>query len=323
MVNLFNFNDRLVKKFILEFVHAKFPGSDYVYACIYKSADFSNERQVFLVEIEDQRFALKLDLTADKTGRLKDEYEILSNLQSHFAPHGRVAIVKPVYFSPSCKFFVTEHVGRKTATEAIRGIVEDNQAAQIYRRAGEWLNVLHSFRRPTYERFWYQWMLEDLNSIISSLDVQALADEYEPLIQKMHEASNKFNSVRDLKVFSNGDFHGANLIIDKGCVYGLDFTEAKEKLAVYDIVDFLKVDVYRDGRPADVDRSGILQHNKHMFFKLYKHPINFDVLDFCIRGRLLIDWLSITRQRYAKSSFQRTKFKKFRERLLMAFEKQI
>ncbi|WP_126137164.1 aminoglycoside phosphotransferase family protein [Tritonibacter mobilis] len=320
MVNLFNYNDRLVSMFIEEFVEAKCSNSRFIFTCVYKSADFPEERQVFLIEIEGQRFALKLDLTSHKTDRLENEFDVLNRLQLHFEQHKRVSVIKPIYFSPSGKFFVTEYVGRKTATEAIRELEQDNRAGQIYRRSGEWLNVLHSFTEATHERFWYQWMFENLTSIISSSTPQALAEEYEPMIEQLHRDAIKIDGVSDLKVFSSGDFHGRNLIIDSGHVYGLDFTESKEKLAVYDIVDFLKIDVFRQGKSSDIDRSGILKYNKKMFFKLYRHPINMDVLDFSIRARLLIDWMSITRERYSKTKFQRTKFEKFRERLLITFQ---
>ena len=320
MINLFNYNERLVEKFVSEFVEAESPGSQPVFTCVYRSADFPKERQVFLVELEDKQFALKLDLSSHKTSRLAEEYEVLERLHPYFEPHQRVSVIKPVYFSPSGKFFVTEYVGRKTATDAIRELEKDNRAGQIFRRAGEWLHVLHDFSGSSQERFWYDWMFESLDEITSSAQPQASADEYQPMIDQLRRDATAIDGVEDLKVFSNGDFHGRNLIIGAGHMYGLDFTEATEKLAIYDIVDFLKVDIFRNGEASDVDRSGILKQNKEMFFKLYRHPINIDVLDFSMRARLLIDWLSITRERYAKTQFQRGKFENLRQRLRVTFQ---
>ncbi|GLP88676.1 hypothetical protein GCM10007921_42390 [Tritonibacter mobilis] len=52
MVNLFNYNDRLVSMFIEEFVEAKFSNSSFIFTCVYKSADFPEERQVFLGHVD-------------------------------------------------------------------------------------------------------------------------------------------------------------------------------------------------------------------------------------------------------------------------------
>lgn len=323
MVNLSNYDERLVRRYVAEFAETEDPGATPLFTCVYRSADFPNERQVFLVDLAGKQFALKLDLTSHKTNRLAVEYDVLSRLHPYFEPHQRVSVVKPVYFSPSGKFFVTEYVEGKTATAAIRELEQDNRAGQIYRRAGEWLHMLHDFSGSVQERFWYDWMFESLHQITSGAQLQASKDEYQPMLDQLYRDASSIDGVEDLKVFSNGDFHGQNLIIASGQVHGLDFTEATEKLAVYDIVDFLKIDVFRNGDASDVDRSGILRQNKAMFFKLYRHPINIDVLDFSMRARLLIDWLSITRDRYARTRFQRTKFESLRQRLLITFQHQL
>lgn len=76
---------------------------------------------------------------------------------------------------------------------------------------------------------------------------------------------------------------------------------AEPKPALYDIVDFLKVDIYRTGVLADVDRSGVTRQCKAMFFKLYRHSIDLELLNFCLRGRLLMDGIFITGERHHKS----------------------
>lgn len=319
MVNLLNYDDRLVRQCVSEFVEAKFPASEFSFACIYRSPQHPSERQVFLVAIEGQKFALKLDLMSDETGRLAKEYEVLSRLYPFFEPHERVAVIKPIYLSPDGRFFVTEYAGDRTATDAIYDLEQDNRAGQIYRRAGEWLHVCHSFSGVRRARFWYQWMFESLEEAVASGDCQARPEIYQPMIDQLHRDASVVDGIEDSCVFSTGDFHGHNLIISAGQACGLDFTEVCEKLAVYDIVDFLKVDIRRDGAASEVDRSGILKRNKAMFFKLYRHPINPDVLDFCLRARLLIDWLSISAERYVNSSYNRRSFDRLEQRLAIAF----
>ncbi|OUS37571.1 hypothetical protein A9Q94_05735 [Rhodobacterales bacterium 56_14_T64] len=166
-------------------------------------------------------------------------------------------------------------------------------------------------------------MFEEIEEILSNALPQAAASEYHPFLDQMLKDSALFANSEDTLVFSHGDFHGDNLILGPGVTYGLDFTEASEKLAVYDIVDFMKADIFRDGPVDEVDRSGILQHNKDMFFRKYRHPINREILDFCIRGRLLIDWIGISKEAHSKSRFQRTKFSRLADRLTLAFQYQI
>ncbi len=289
------------------------------FACLYRSADYPDERQIFLVSGPEKQFALKLDTKSSRTRRLETEYGFLQQVQKHFQAYERVSCIKPVYMSPRGAFFVTEFVGRRTATEAIHDFPQDNRAAQVYRRAGEWLHAFHEFKGLTTERFWYNWMFETIERLLKNTRSQAPEREVRQYLDMMHRDAEKLEGVRDTKVLCHGDFHGRNLILDAGCVYGLDFTEVSEKLAVYDIVDFLKADVFRPGSEGEVDRSGILRHNKDMFFKLYRHPINIDVLDFAMRARLLIDWVGVTQERFQKSAFQRKKFGLLENRLKIAF----
>lgn len=320
MVNLFNFDEELIAGFISEFAETYAPGAEYGFACIYRSADFPDERQVFRVALNDQHFALKVDTQSPATGRLADEFDLLRRLHGHFEDHEKVAVVEPVYLSPGGQFFVTRHVDRKTATETIYADIPTNRAAQVYRRAGHWLHVLHAFQPAEEVKFWHQWMFEMIEQILADTTPQADRAEFAPVLDQLRQDAQSLSEVRDIKVFCHGDFHGRNLILGPGITYGLDFTEATEKLAVYDIVDFLKADVFRDAPDHAIDRAGIIAQNKEMFFKLYRHPINMDVLDFCLRARLVIDWLAISQEVHARSSFQRKKFDRLRARVLLAFQ---
>ncbi len=323
MINLLDYDRRRVDRHVKEFVAAMYSGQDYLFTCTYRSNAFADERQIFVLEVAGKKFALKLDTQSAATKRLEQEFSILTSLRTHFQGHDTLDVIAPVYLSKEKTFFITEFVDRKTATAAIYEQPMENRVRQVYRRAGLWLHELYAFSDIVDERFWFQWMFENLDKLTGTagpMEPHAEIAEYGPMIDQLMRDADKLDGVRDIKVFSHGDFHGRNLILGAGVTYGLDFTEVGEKLAVYDIVDFLKADVFRDADQQDVDRSGITRANKEMFLRLYRHPVNIDVLDFCMRARLLIDWLSISAERFARTNFQRTKFGHLRRRLLFAFQ---
>jgi hypothetical protein len=110
------------------------------------------------------------------------------------------------------------------------------------------------------------------------------------------------------------------MMLGSGITYAFDLTEARMKLAIYDIVDFLKVDIYRDGTGEMIDRSGIIASHREMFFRGYKHSVQPELFDVAMRGRLLIDWASITQQAYFEDrDGQRKQFARLKERLDIAF----
>ena len=131
----------------------------------------------------------------------------------------------------------------------------------------------------------------------------------------------KLRGISETQVFSHGAFHAQNLMVGRGLMVGLAFTEARLKLAAYDIVDFLKSDIFRDARPEDVDRSGIQKANKEMFFRRYSHPIEMDVLEVCLRGRLLMDWLTLWQPDHTCSLYDEDRRQRLGDRLRLAFQK--
>jgi Ser/Thr protein kinase RdoA (MazF antagonist) len=44
--------------------------------------------------------------------------------------------------------------------------------------------------------------------------------------------------MKDTRVWSHGDFHSENMMLGPGITYAFDLTEARMKLAIYDIVTF-------------------------------------------------------------------------------------
>ncbi|MCL6285883.1 phosphotransferase [Ruegeria sp. 2012CJ41-6] len=314
MPNLLNVDHALISGFVEEFAGKFDAKGETAFTCIYRSAGFPDERQVFLVRIGDRAYSLKIDLMEGQTDRLRNEFAVLQDLHDHFREFDNTRIVRPEYLSPSGRFFVTEYIDRPTATEVIRKTPDSLQAAQVYRRAGEWL---HDFKDQTRAEFTPQWMFDTIATLVHGTP-KAAATSYSPMINMLRQQGESLTRRNDTCGFAHGDFHGENLLIGKGATYGIDFTEATEKHLVYDIVDFLKMDVFRPANPDELDRSGILRVNKEMFLRQYRHALDIDILDFCIRMRLLIDWLSITEAKHASSSFQRRKFDLIHDRLQQA-----
>lgn len=318
MFNLLNVDYLRVNKMVREFTKATGLRGETQFVCIYRSANFKNERQVFKVSVGDRLFALKVDRVGAKTQRLTSEFAVLQDLHLHFAGHDKQTIPEPIYLSTSGEFFVVDFIDHHTATDAIKGTTNARSAGQAYRRAGAWLHALHCYKPLTTKKIYPDWMF---NSMDRSIDIgpHAPAEKYQRFIDIFHRDVDEIRERRDACAFCHGDFHAENLILGEGVNYGFDFTETTEKLAIYDIVDFLKVDIFRADVDADVDRSGVARQAKDMFFKLYRHPVDRALLDVCLRGRLLIDWVFITSERHTKSEFQRNKYERLERRLDLAF----
>lgn len=318
MFNLFNIDYIRVNKMVREFVSNVGLQGETNFVCVYRSTHFEHERQVFKVSVGGKLFAMKVDRGGPKSGRLASEFAVLQGLHDHFERHEKQAVPAPVYASKNGEFFVIEFIDNRTATEVIKTVKDVKSAGQVYRRAGGWLHALHQYQGKTRARIYPNWMFEALDVSIRK-GPRAPSEKYLPMIAQLRAEADQLGKREDTKAFCHGDFHASNLIMGQGVTYGFDFTEAKEKLALYDIVDFLKVDIYRTGVLADVDRSGVTRQCKSMFFKLYRHSIDLELLDFCLRGRLLMDWTFITSERHHKSHSQRNKYLKLEERLNIAF----
>ncbi|WP_170791106.1 phosphotransferase [Ruegeria lacuscaerulensis] len=288
--------------------------------CTYRSHDFPDTRMVIKLRAAHEVYALKIDIDSPDTGRLKQEFDHLTALSEYFSPMKDSDVVHPVYLSPSQAFFVTPFIDRPTAADLIHNSIDDTQVAQIYRRAGAWLNDLHSFRPSKEYRFRPKWMTD----LIAELNAQvppSVRAESDVMLRVLLAEMAGLRGAPETQVLAHGDFHSQNLIVGQGQMVGLDFTETREKLAVYDIVDFLKSDVFRNAPTDAIDRSGIVQANKQMFLRRYRHPFRMDVLDFCLRARLLIDWLSLWQADHPYSAYDEDRRKRLGDRLRPAFQK--
>ncbi|WP_170432667.1 aminoglycoside phosphotransferase family protein [Ruegeria arenilitoris] len=286
--------------------------------CVYRSHDFSDTRMVLRVKGKQQDYALKIDTLSPTSGRLQREFELLTDLSQQFLQFETSRVVHPYYLSPGHMFFVTEFIDRPTAVDVIHNS-EDDQVARIYRRAGAWLHDLHGCQPATEYEFRPRWMTDAINALLPFVPphVQAAGGQ---MAESLENSALHLKGIPDTRVLSHGDFHGQNLIVGKGEMIGLDFTEMREKLAVYDIVDFLKSDIFRDADPSNVDCSGILKLNKDMFFRRYRHPVHMGILDFCIRGRLLKDWLASWHVDHSCSPYEEDRRRRLGDRLQIAFQ---
>ncbi|WP_170764841.1 aminoglycoside phosphotransferase family protein [Ruegeria lacuscaerulensis] len=273
---------------------------------------------VLRIRTSAQDFALKIDTESPTTGRLQKEFGVLTALSVHFDQHEASRVVRPYYLSPSQTFFVSEFIDRPTAADLIHNSRDDDQIARIYRRAGAWLHDLHRFQPAKEYGFRPRWMTDGIRDLTQSVPNHILS-ESQPMLAALEKAAHYLKGIPETQVFSHGDFHSQNLIVGQGEMIALDFTEAREKLAVYDIVDFLKSDIFRDAHSAEVDRSGILKINKDMFFRRYRHPVHMEILDFCIRGRLLKDWLSLWQLDHDCSAYEEDRRQRLCDRLRLAF----
>lgn len=288
---------------------------------IYRSHDFPDTRQVFRVALGPDVFALKLDHQATGDGRLAKEFAELQNLSAHFAKYEKLGIATPIYLSPSGTFCVTEFLDLKTAGERLKDVENDQTRRQVFRRAGLWLHAMHEYKPQKQKEFWGNWMIKELDEIIARDDMQAPADDVALMRAILHEQVRKVNRTRDTHATSHGDFHCENMMMGPGMTYGFDFTEARAKMAVYDVVDFLKCDIYRETPADQVDSAGITAAHRQMFFKGYNHKIDKHVLDVTLRGRLLIDWVSVTRKNHDSLRVDRILYRKLKPRLDIAFAK--
>ncbi len=310
---------KLARGYVEEFSEQALTETVKGYQCIYRSHDFGDTRFLLRVETAFGDYALKIDLDSPMTGRLRKEYELLTRLARYFEASKTTRVVQPVYESPGNTFFVTEFVDRPTAADIIHNGTDNERVAQIYRRAGGWLHDLHDYHPAKDYGFRPKWMTDSIQELLDFAPMDIRSESQEMLGVLLAESRN-LKGIPEVQVFSHGDFHSQNLIVGQGKMIGLDFTEAREKLAVYDIVDFLKSDIFRDAEPTEVDRSGILKTNKDMFFRRYRHPIHTGILDFCIRGRLLKDWLVLWHRNHDCSAYEEDRRDRLGYRLRIAFD---
>ncbi|WP_278922373.1 phosphotransferase family protein [Pseudophaeobacter profundi] len=319
MLPFAQFDEELVLSCVEEYSHHTGQTKPFAITCLDQSTRFPTERFVFVLSQDEKpQLVLKLDC-APKATRLIKEFKLLQQLEAEFAPEGRLTVIKPLYLSPHGHFHVTAFAAGKTAKQKIYADPTPEQARQVYRRGGEWLHRLHASAPQERADIWLNWMLEEVEKHRHPGGIQPCANSLKRYISIMQKDLSRFDHRQGTTALSHGDFHGGNLILAQGCSYGLDFTETDTKLAVYDIVDFLKMDIFATAQPDHIGPDGIRTSSREMFLKTYRHPVDAELLSYCLRGRLLIEWVKISCDAYNSSAFQRKKFSALQDRLSKAF----
>ena len=208
----------------------------------------------------------------------------------------------------------------RTAGERLKESQQVQTTRQVYRRAGLWLTAMHEFKSQKRSPFYGEWMPIEVDARIDDGQMRAPAQDVARMRDILADQIDAVQMMKDTRVWSHGDFHSENMMLGPGMTYAFDLTEARMKLAIYDIVDFLKVDIYRDGTGEMIDRSGIIASHREMFFRGYKHSVQPELFDVAMWGRLLIDWASISQQAYFEDrDGQRKQFARLKELLDIAF----
>lgn len=307
------------RSMVREFAKSMGQDGEAPYAQVYSSPVAPEERQVLRVRLADGDYALKVDTTGPETQRLIKEYALLEEIHAHFADKPKLGSPEPVYLAENGSFFVTRYLDYQTAGGRLKDTDKDQVRRQVFRRVGSWLSALQSTRPQRKGKCRSLWMARELDGILEQGTSQADAAWLKDMRDALAMEAAEWNDIRTLRAFSHGDFHSENIILGPGMTYGLDLTEAREKLAVYDIVDFLKVDIYRKSPVEELDGAGITRMHREMFFRGYKHDVDPALVDVMLKGRMLIDFASISRNEYGARFEAQSLYAGLERRLRHAF----
>ncbi|WP_010141805.1 phosphotransferase family protein [Oceanicola sp. S124] len=282
------------------------------------AADGALPRFVLKMDLGGRLFVLKLNLAAAGVGGLAQEYHALRRLRAALQDSPGLGVVQPLYLSPGGTFMVTDFNDEDTAWTRL---TSGEDPAPVYTLAGRWLAALHDQAPADEAPFWPKWIFTKLDAVQASGTAQARPQAFRPMMRALRQQAEGLRGRVSRRCLCHGDFHPGNLLIGPAGARGLDLSEEQRKLAVYDMVDFLKADVKCDGPDAQVGAGGVLAPSRAAFLDGYGQEIDAELLDFCLRARLLITWIGIDRDRYARSDFQRDKWARLERRLSLAFDR--
>ncbi|MFW8592876.1 phosphotransferase [Cribrihabitans neustonicus] len=314
------YDDAAVQQRIAEFQSACDLPGETAHNCIHKSGFGKRPQMVFSVVHENgQSFALKYDLQ-EEPGWLSAEYDKLLRLQAHFDGDPRLSVTGPVYLGRDGTFHVTRFAAGQTATGMFRHASSAAQAAQVFRRAGAWLNKLHNLEPASEDQFHTGWIFAEIDAALALMPGGAARDGAAlACVDALAEQAAALQGSTALSLFAHGDFHGGNLIFGKGTACGLDLAYAHRKLGLYDVVDFLMLDLRRPVPPGELGAGGICQHHVEMFLRTYRHPVPPDLLDFSLRAKLLTEWAKLSARAPEADTRAGRRLATIRERIARAF----
>ena len=275
-------------------------------------------RFVLKMELGERLFVLKLNGEAAHDGRMALEYDALLRLEAALADQPDLGVVHPIYLSHERGFMVTDYNDEETAWT---WLISGRDPTPVYRLAGRWLAALHGQGPADETPFWPKWIFSRLDAVLATGTPQARPQAFRPMLRALREQANALRGRLSRRCLCHGDYHPGNLLIGPEGARGLDLSEERRKLAVYDMVDFLKADVQCDGPEEEVGPGGTLNSSRAAFLDGYEEEVDGALLDFCLRARLLITWIDIDQEKYARSDFQRDKWTRLERRLSLAFER--
>ena len=274
-------------------------------------------RSVFRLHHTDGDLALKLDLDGAETQRPRQEFETLTRLLPVFTETD-ARIVEPIWYDPETIGLLTRFVSGPTALHAVTDDPSAENLALLGTNGAQFLNTLHAADLIEEIGYWPEWVLKRLTSLASKTGQrmpQIGTQACNQLIERFRQISHAQRGAACLKTLAHGDFHGGNLIIGEAPT-GLDMTEMRYKLGLYDAVDYLtSLEILRPDAKTELTDLGLHPALDQAFVETYSHDLPREVLRCAMLGKWLILTFKITKARHAASSFQRAKLKRLLTRI--------
>ncbi len=276
-------------------------------------------RSVFRLRHTDGHMALKVDLDGVETGRPAREYKTLTQLAPAFANTPDVRLIDPVWVDRDGLALLTKFISGPTALQAATDDPTAENLTVLGRKGAQFLNVLHKAEPVKEIGYWPDWVVKRLTGLASKTGSRAPqmgTSGCRNLIRAFRKLSDTQRGTACWKTLAHGDFHGGNLIISETAATGLDMTEMRRKLGLYDAVDYLtSLDIQRPDLEEPLSDLGVHPALDESFTKTYGHPLPRDVLRCAMLGKWLILAFKITAARYAASRFQRVKLIRLQARI--------
>lgn len=281
-----------------------------------RSDRFGGLREVWRLAFDGAGFVLKYDRSGASKLSFAEEFHLCERLYPYFERSDKQRMPRPCYVALNEAWAVWEDVGNRLSETVIAADKNPRAVGQIYRRAGAWLRHLHGFEATKPTKLRPDWMLAEIDAACAAGPAASGAD-FGKFRRAFEADCAQWDGSRQPRGFSHGDFHAGNVILGDGVLYGIDVSQAGPKCALYDIVDFLKSDWMRAS--VDVGAGTVSDEARDMFLKGYGASVDRAALAFCLRGRLLIDWLTITSAQAGRSAHVRAREARLSGRAKIAF----
>lgn len=275
-------------------------------------------RSVFRLHHADGDLALKLDLDGAETHRATREYKTLMHLLPAFARSRNATLITPVWCDPDEIGLISTFASGPTALQSAQDDPSSDNLAVLGMKGALFLNVLHAADPVEDIGYGPDWVTQRLTTLGAKTGARAPqigAAACAELIRTFRRISTAQRGASCQKCLAHGDFHGGNLILSEKTT-GLDLTEIRRKLGLYDAVDYLtSLDLQRPDTDGPLTDLGLHPALDTAFCESYRHPLPRDVLRCAMLGKWLILTFKVTRARHEASAFQREKLIRLQARL--------